>query len=113
MVAGHKVLSIVGVRVILSALTHAGLTPTIERVLSLARFTMKKYLLITLGSLFLPFAALAQSTTIVEMPPGLPGDIASNAGAFFTSWEGFVVIIGGTLLGTLVIGILINMMHPK
>jgi hypothetical protein len=74
---------------------------------------MKKYLFITLGSLFLPFAAFAQSTTIVEMPPSLPSQIAANAGAFFTSWEGFVVIIAGTLLGTLVIGMLINMMHPK
>ena len=73
---------------------------------------MKKYLII-IGSFFLPFAAFAQTTTVVEMHAGLPAAITANAGAFFTSWEGYVVIIGGTLLGTLVLGILISMFHPR
>ena len=74
---------------------------------------MKKFSLGILASLagLLPLAAFAQdagSTTTIAMPPGFAADVVANAGAFFTSWEGFVVIIAGTLLGAVVIEILIG-----
>jgi len=48
------------------------------------------------------------ATSSINMPAGFPGLVLDNASAFFDSWQGYVVLIVGTLLGVLVIDLVIG-----
>jgi len=50
-------------------------------------------------------------TPIITLPSGFVSDIVGYVGQLFTDLSGYITLVLGVLLGTLVIAIVINTLH--